>query len=77
MIRHRFTREFFSHGGWTPDPHLAESFENHAAAREARDRHQLSNVELYYMIGAVPSPVFDFSIPLPDGGIFAQKGSKA
>ncbi len=46
FLRHRQSREYFKHGGWTNDPAEADTFRDIVEAAQVCAQYQLDNVEL-------------------------------
>jgi hypothetical protein len=46
FLRHRGSREYFKHGGWTSDPQDADSFSDVVEVAQACARYGLNDVEL-------------------------------
>jgi hypothetical protein len=46
LVRHRGSREYFKHGGWTNDPQEADSFSDVVEVAQTCAQYGLSDVEL-------------------------------
>ena len=56
LIRNIATREYFDHGGWTPDVAQAQKFPNPLSAISFTIRNNLKNAELVVVFGKKLSP---------------------
>jgi hypothetical protein len=64
LLRNKLTRQFLTSGGvWTNDISSAESFADIRSVVTARQKLDLENVELLYLMGETPSD-YDVIIPL-------------
>jgi hypothetical protein len=64
LIRSKETGAFFFYGKWTANAVLAQEFPGLLEAAEAKRTFKLENVEVYYQVGRVVSPDYDFALPI-------------
>ncbi|HEV2393996.1 MAG TPA: hypothetical protein VG146_16710 [Verrucomicrobiae bacterium] len=58
VLRHRASRAYFKHGGWTSNAEEADSFSDAVEAAEICVRYGLNNVELALRYHAAGSDLF-------------------
>ena len=65
LVRSKRTQEFLTPAGtWTKDIQQAARFSNQLLALEAIHKFEVSEVELYYLMGDQISPEYDFTLSL-------------
>lgn len=58
LLRHRQSREYFKHGGWTSNPEEADTFADVVEAAQICAQYNLNNVELALRYQAGASDIF-------------------
>ena len=65
LVRSKVTKEFLAPDGcWTTDPSKAARFADQSLALEAIHKFNVSEVELYYLMGEQLNPEYDFTLSL-------------
>lgn len=65
LVRSKASKEFLTPGGtWTKDIEQAARFNNQILALEAIHKFQVSQAELYYLMGEQINPEYDFTLSL-------------
>ena len=77
LIRSLRTSQYFRGGQWTPDPNLADQFEDAGKVVDACIRHHLVEVELVLEFNTAPSGFFETHLRLLDQPGAVSDGSLA
>ena len=62
LLRHRFTRKYFSHSGWTDNPDEAQVFFDALEAAQTCAQLRLTGVELALHVGSGTCDIFSTPI---------------